>query len=194
MSRWSANARSGHSEIPPTRPTAAEVRKAGQCERACPSDLGFRSRIARSEQKFCVGEDVRDSRGSLPGISQVQPISSGRYDHAGWSVVSPSGTASLRRVQSRLCQYGRMKCSILHRQRSPPPFATFSQEFTISSGADGERLWAAGGRNDADLESHRWATRPNTHSGWHCRATEPHRVAKPRRAFAKTHQISASDA
>jgi hypothetical protein len=78
--------------------------------------------------------------------------------------------------------------------RSPPPFATFPQEFTISSGADGERLWAAGGRNDADLESHRWATRPNTHSGWHCRATEPHRVAKPRRAFAKTHQISASDA
>jgi twinkle protein len=37
-------------------------------------------------------------------ILMLQPISSGRYDHAGWSVVSPSGAASLRRVQSRLCQ------------------------------------------------------------------------------------------
>jgi predicted lysophospholipase L1 biosynthesis ABC-type transport system permease subunit len=36
----------------------------------------------------------------------VQPISSGSDDHAGWSVVSPSSAASLRRVQRRLCQYG----------------------------------------------------------------------------------------
>ena len=72
---------SGHSEIPsdaakygPGRAFTAlgsgsdrRLRYA----RACPSDPGFRSRTGRDEQKFCVGGDVRNSRGSLPGISMA---------------------------------------------------------------------------------------------------------------------------
>ena len=69
---------SGHSEIPSDAAKYGPGRaftalgsgrdRRLQYARACPADPGFRSRIGRNEQKFCVGEDVRDSRGSLRGI------------------------------------------------------------------------------------------------------------------------------